>query len=122
MDGIQFIERNGEREYAVVPMGLFQHLLQVSGSVEGIVPQNGAASGNDVPVVPDEIAGALFEGVHPVKAWRRYRSMTQRALAGEVEISKSLLARIESGKPVGTIAMLTVLAHALKVPVNYLVQ
>ncbi|SFW39578.1 helix-turn-helix domain-containing protein [Nitrosovibrio sp. Nv17] len=120
MSGIQFIERDGKREYAIVPMEIFERLVQVSGAIDDVALYDQAKAADDGARVPDEVAGAILEGMHPVKAWRKYRSLTQRALAEEAKISKPFLSQIESGKRVGTIAVLAALARALQVPVDFL--
>jgi transcriptional regulator with XRE-family HTH domain len=59
----------------------------------------------------------LDQGLTAVAAWRRYRDMTQVALARAVGCSQVWLSRIESGGGYGTPKMRRALAQALEAPV-----
>ncbi len=120
MSRIQFIERDGKREYAIVPMDIFERLMSVAEDMDDVALYDAAMAVDDGTRIPGEVLNATIEGTHPVKAWRTYRGLTQQELAKRAEISKPFLSQIERGKRVGTIKVLSALARALDVPVDLL--
>lgn len=122
MSDIQFIERNGKREYAIVPMEIFERLVKASEDIGDIALYDKAKAADDGTRIPGEVVHAILEGIHPIKAWRTYRKLTQQVLAEKAAISKPFLSQIEGRKRVGTIAVLTALSRALDVPVDLLAE
>ena len=120
MSTIQFIERNGKREYAVVPMELFARLMRAAESLDDVALFDAAKAADDGFRVPGAVAHAILDGTHPVKAWRDYRGFTQDALAEKAGISKAYLSQIETGKRTGVAKTLKALASALGVTINEL--
>jgi DNA-binding XRE family transcriptional regulator len=120
MTKIQFIERNGKREYAVVPMDIYERLVSTAEDKEDIALYEAAKAADDGIRIPAEVVNAIVDGAHPIKAWRKYRQLTIQALADKAGISKAFLSQIEGGKRTGTIKVLSALARALDVPVDLL--
>ena len=120
MSTIQFIERNGKREYAVVPMELFARLMRAAESMDDVALFDAAKAADDGFRVPGAVAHAILDGTHPVKAWREYREIGQDALAEKAGISKAYLSQIETGKRTGVAKTLKALASALGVTINEL--
>ena len=118
MSTIQFIERNGKREYAVVPMELFAGLMRAAESLDDGALFDAVKAADDGFRVLGAVAHAILDGVHPVKAWRDYRGFTQDALAEKAGISKAYLSQIETGKRIGVAKTLKALAAALGVTLN----
>ncbi len=119
---IQFIERDGKREYAVVPIEVFERLMSAAEDLDDIALYETAKTADDGARIPAEVLYATLDGAHPIKAWRNYRSLTLQALADRAGISKAFLSQIENGKRTGTIAVLSALARALDVPVDLLAE
>jgi DNA-binding XRE family transcriptional regulator len=118
MSNIQFIERNGQREYAIVPMPLFVRmaaLLEERGD-EALYDQAKAADTGFA--VPSAVVDQLLAGAHPVKAWREHHQLTQDALAAQAGISTAYLCQIETGKRQGAVKTLKALARALGVSLD----
>jgi transcriptional regulator with XRE-family HTH domain len=65
------------------------------------------------PAPPPQVARAIAEGQHPVRAWRDYRNLSQAQLAGVVGISRAYLAQIEGGERTGTLEVTARIARAL---------
>ena len=118
MTGIQFIERNGRREYAIVPMPLFTRMAALLEDLDDETLYDKAKAGDDGFRVPGEIVSAILSGTHPVKAWREHGGMTQDALAAQTGISTAYLCQIETGKRQGAIKTLKALAKALGVTLD----
>jgi len=120
MSTIQFIERNGKREYAVVPMELFARLMRAAESLDDVALFDAVKAADDGFRVPGAVAHAILDGIHPVKAWREHRGFTQDTLAEKAGISKAYLSQIETGKRTGVAKTLRALASALGVTLNEL--
>ena len=68
--------------------------------------------------VPGEVVKlTIVEGVHPVAAWRRYRGLSQAALARKAGLSQVWISRIERGGGYGSRETRRKLAAALDAPV-----
>lgn len=120
--GIQFIERDGRREYAVVPMEIFERLMESAEMAEDLSMLDDFLKHDDGFRVPHELLKRELEGESPVKLWREHRAMTQEELAGKASISKPFLSQIESGKRRGSIRTLKALARALEIPLEILTE
>jgi len=68
--------------------------------------------------IPHAVVKAEIRGAHPVAAWRQYRGMGARELAGHAGISAGYLSEIESGKKAGSLDAYRALARALDVPLD----
>lgn len=68
--------------------------------------------------VPAEIVDRLLAGDSPVKVWREYRGLTQRALATQAGLNFTYLSQLETGARKGTTATMKKLAEALGVDLD----
>ncbi len=77
----------------------------------------------NLPSLPEEILNALAEKKeHPIKIIRKYRGLTQHALATQAKVSRPFLTEIETGKKNGSIQALKQIAEALGVGVDIVVS
>ena len=120
MTGIQFIERDGKREFAVIPIELYERLSAVLEDVDDAALADAARAADDGFRVPAAVVNALLEGEQPVRVWREQRGLTQDALAAKAGISKAYLCQMETRKRVGALKTLRAIADALAVSVNEL--
>ena len=118
MTGIQFIERNGRREYAVVPMPLFTRMAALLEDLDDEALYDKVKADDDGFRVPGEVVKTILSGTHPVKAWREHGGLTQDALAMTAGISTAYLCQIETGKRQGAVKTLKALAQALGVTLD----
>jgi DNA-binding XRE family transcriptional regulator len=118
MTGIQFIERDGKREFAVIPIELFERLAAAVEDVEDTALFDAARAADDGFRIPAAVANAILDGEHPVKAWREQRGLTQETLAAKAGISKAYLCQIETRKRVGALKTLRAIADALALKVD----
>jgi len=112
---VQFIEKEGKREWAVVPYGLYQRLLEESELYQDIqaydTAKEAVAEGEEL--IPSEITYAILDGANPLRVWREYRGLTQEQLSSQAGISKAYLSQLESGKRKGSTEVLSSLAKSL---------
>ena len=120
MTGIQFIERDGKREFAVIPIELYERLSAALEDADDVALFDAARAANDGFRIPAAVANAILDGEQPVKAWREHRGLTQEALAANVGISKAYLCQIETRKRVGALKTLRAIADALAISMNEL--
>ncbi len=77
----------------------------------------GRASIDAEGAIPAEVDAAIRGGKHPIAAWRRYRNMTQAALADTAGLTQAAIARIEALDPGrGRGETLDAIAKALDAP------
>ena len=121
---VQIIERDGEPEYAVVPIEIYRRLVAMAEDAEDIGSADRAmaelTAGED-ELIPDEVVSRLLAGENPVKVWRKYRGMSQVDLATAVGLSQGYIAQIETGKREGTIANYRAFSQVLAVDLDDLV-
>jgi len=68
--------------------------------------------------VPGEVVHMMIdEGLHPIAAWRRYRGLSQAALARKAGLSQVWIGRIERGGGYGSQRTRRKLADALEAPI-----
>lgn len=120
MSAIQFIEKAGRREWAVIPYTLYQKLLQDAEAAQELAEYREAKAQDDGFRIPHEIVVRELAGEASVKLWREQRGLTQEALATAAGISKPYLSQIETGKRRGSVTVLSQLARALEVPLEVL--
>ena len=71
--------------------------------------------------IPLEVVKAKLDGVHPLKAWREFRGITQLQLSSRSGVGRDLIAQIETSKKQGGVGTLERLARALGVPIEALI-
>ena len=122
---IRIIEKEGQAEYAVVPMEEWRRICALAEDAEDIQAADNAVReqpegyGEAVPV---EIVRKLLDEHHPLSVWRQYRGLTQQALADAAGVGKSHISQIESGTKTGSVRCLRRLAEALRVDIDDLVS
>lgn len=122
MTAIQFIQREGNREYAIVPIDLWERVQHLFEDMEDVRIHDAAVADDDGFRVPAAVLDAQLAGDHPIKAWRDHRRLTQDALANAAGVSKPYLSQIENRKRDGSVEVLRALATALAVPLDLLVE
>jgi DNA-binding XRE family transcriptional regulator len=73
-------------------------------------------------LIPSEVVYAILDGENPIKVWREFRGLSQQQLANAAGISKPYLSQIETGKRTGATEVLSVIAKALDVSLDEVVQ
>ncbi|TAN50184.1 MAG: XRE family transcriptional regulator [Methylococcaceae bacterium] len=120
MNTVQYIEHEGHRLFAVVPIDLWNQLTKNHGDKEGVTSYNTIKDRDGGYHIPSAVRNAEMAGTHTLKAWREYRGLTQDALAQAVGISTPYLCQIETGKRTGTTKVHKAFARVLNVPLSVL--
>lgn len=117
---VQFIENNGQRQYAVVPIAIFNDLLEKAEMLEDRAAYEKARLDDD-ELVPSDVVYRLVDGENKIKVWREYRQMTQAELAQQCGMAQATIAQMEGGKRTGTVAVLKKIAETLRLDLDDLV-
>jgi DNA-binding XRE family transcriptional regulator len=112
-----FIELDGKREFAVIPIELYERLSVALEDADDAALFDSVRAADDGFRIPAAVAHALLDGEQPVKVWREQRGLTQDALAAKAGISKGYLCQIEMCKRVGALKTLRAIANALAISV-----
>jgi DNA-binding XRE family transcriptional regulator len=117
---IEKIIRNG-REFGVLPMERLKKLIDDAEMLADVKAYDEAVArierGED-EFVPLELTERRLAGESKLKIWREYRGFTQEGLAKVSEVSRSMIAAMETKHKTGGIATLKKLAGALKVDLD----
>jgi DNA-binding XRE family transcriptional regulator len=116
--GIQFIEHDGQRQFAVIPIEIFNLMAAYAENAEDVALFDAVQAVDDGFRIPAAVARAILDAVHPVKAWRKQRGLTQESLSAKAGISKAYLCQIEAGKRQGSLKTLRSIARVLDVPLD----
>ena len=122
MATIEYIEENGRRTFAIVPMTLWRKAMAALGDIDGLSSPASDPAEADVFPVPRPVRARIDNGGSSVLAWREYRGLTQAQLARSAAISTAYLSQIETGVRHGSVRSLKSLAVALQVPLDALTQ
>lgn len=124
MDNLQIIHDDaGQPMFAVIPWREYVRLskdgaTEANLSNEEIYDLALEEGGESFPI---EVVDRLLSGVNPIKVYREYRGMSQKALAARIQISPVYLSQIETGRRVGSARTLASIAKALEVSLDDLV-
>ena len=121
MSNVQFINKEGKPEYAVLPYDLYLQLVEDAETLQDIRDIDeikARIERGEEELIPAHVPYAILDGENPVKVWRKYRGLTQQELAEAAGISAAYLSQIETGKRKGKTAVLQALARALKLDLD----
>jgi DNA-binding XRE family transcriptional regulator len=114
--GVQQIVSPQGDVLVVMPLAHFERLSAAAGSF--MLPT--VIDDAELPaLVPGEVRDAIDAGESPLAAWRRYRQVSQSALARAAGVSRFTVMRIESaGAGAGNRQSRRLLAAALDIPAS----
>lgn len=97
MRNIQFLtDEKGARQSAVIPIDLFNKLVEAADLDEFYEAVPFTPGPNDDETIPHEVVGfQIKKGVTLQAAWRLYRGLSQEAVAEALGISQAGVANME---------------------------
>ena len=122
MSKVRIIEKNGKPAFAVIPIDLWERVREAAEDAEDALDLERFDRDDDGFRVPLEVVESVVAGMHPVRAWRESRGLTQEALAEQAGVSAPYVSQIESGKRIGAVRTLSRIAAALEVPLDELTR
>ena len=117
---VQIIEKNGEPEYAVVPIEEYRRMVAALDAADSAAIERAWAEDAAGETVPGEVVKAILAGESPLRVWRKHREFTLDALAERGGVSKGYLSQIENGQKQGTLGLFRRLAGVLNVALDEL--
>ena len=120
---IEKVTRRG-KEFAVIPMDDLKKLMddaEMLADVKAYDAAKGRLGRGEDELIPFEIIERRLRGESTVKIWREYRGLTQEDLAKRSEVSRAMVAAIETGRKKGGVNTVKKLAMALKADLDNLV-
>ena len=97
-----------------VPLKTVKQMLKAYEDMLDILAFDEAKK-RDEEYFPKELVDRLITGESRLRIYREYRGLTQAALADASGVSRDMIAMIETGKKIGSVATLKKLARALEV-------
>lgn len=113
-------------EMAILPRAEYEALLaRLEEAIEDVgtarlIDRGLREIAEGAPLIPIEVVNRLTSGENPVRVFREWKGLTQVELAARVALSQGHVSDIESGRRVGTVAVLRQIADALGVPLDLL--
>lgn len=92
-------------------------LAEEGSEIVGALAVRARVAAGEGTIPAEVLSGILDDELHPVAAWRRYRGLSQAALARASGLSQVWISRIERGGGYGSRETRRRLAAALEVPV-----
>lgn len=81
----QLIEKNGHPLFAILP---YEELLDLLRTAE--------VAEDDQVTIPDAVVKmVVIEKMHPIKAWRKYRGLSQQVLAKKLGVKQPVIVKLE---------------------------
>ena len=101
---IEKITRRG-KEFAVIPLEALHKLMDDAEMLADVKAYDSMAKGRlkrgEDELIPFEITERRLAGESSVKIWREYREFTQEELSKRSEVSRAMIAAIETGRQKG---------------------
>ena len=120
---VQFIEKGGQPEWAIIPYSDYQKLIQAYNHISDEALMLQALSRNTKhELLPHNIVVKLINGGNPTRILRQYRGKTMDELAQETGITQSYLSQLESSKKQASQKVLKALAQSLQVDIDDLIE
>ena len=115
----QIIEIAGQK-IALLPIADYQRLLELAEDQADIAAAERADRRREEgeEYVPFELIDSIINGENALRAWRKYRGLTQDQLADKASVRKATISELESGKAQGKPAVWRALAEVLDVTVD----
>jgi DNA-binding XRE family transcriptional regulator len=114
---IETITRKG-REFAVIPVKDLQRLIEDAEMLADVRAYDAAKArleaGED-ELIPLQIIERGLKGESVLRIWREHRKLTQEQLAKKSNVSRALIAAIETSRKAGSVSTLKRLGAALDV-------
>ena len=131
--GVRF-QKTPRGEFAILPREEYERLVEKASEADEdagtarIVARARKEIAGGGPLLPKDVVDRLANGENPVRVLRGWRErdrpegMTQVYLSFKTGLSQSYISDIENGRRKGTAAALRLIANALGVPLDLLVQ
>ena len=123
MNTAQTVTLNGS-DFVIIQKKDYEKLLSTYEDyldiMEALEVKNKAKSGEE-DLIPSNVIDEIYDkNTNRLIAYRKFRGLSQQQLADKAKVSKSTIAKIESGESKGSIAVFKKLSMVLKVDADLL--
>jgi len=115
---VRFYKDEDGREMAALPRSDLETLSLAAAHAEAVADYRAGR----LPGLTADEALDFARASSPLKFWRKYRGLTQSAVAVEAGVSQNYLSDLENGKRSGPVEVWIRLARVLDLPVQDLVD
>lgn len=117
---MEILKHEGKPAFVVLPyaeyLAIQERLEDLQASDDIASFRRDMANGKE-ELVPEDVMERLLNEV-PVKVWREYRGLSQKALAKHAALTASMLSQIEKGNKKGSLDTLCRIARVLNVSID----
>jgi DNA-binding XRE family transcriptional regulator len=117
---VQIVEIGGQK-IAMLPADEFERLVEQLEDRMDIAAADRAEQrrlSGEEEFIPFEMVKAIMDGENALRAWRKYRGLTQDQLATRAKVRLSTVSEIETGKAQGKPSIWRAFANVLNVSVD----
>ena len=123
MNTAQTVTLNGS-DFVIIQKKDYEKLLSTYEDyldiMEALEVKNKAKSGEE-DLIPSNVIDEIYDkNTNRLTAYRKFRGLSQQQLADKAKVSKSTIAKIESGESKGSIAVFKKLSMVLRVDADLL--
>ena len=121
---VQYIEKDGRREYAILPIDEYERLVAAAEMANDILTYDNIKSkaiDRESETIPQGIVNRLIDGENPIQVWREFRELTQQQLAERIELPSSELQEYESSLREVPLRILSRIAKELYIEIDDIV-
>lgn len=121
---VQFLEKDGQPEFAVIPIGEYRALLDlVEDACDSAALDVAARSlrAGELDLVPSVVVDRLLAGEPPVRVWREHRGLSAAQLADRIGVTPAHVSKLENRRGQPSVGVLKKIANALDVDLDTLV-
>ncbi len=115
----QFIEKDGHREWAILPYATYQSLLEAYEMLHDIQAFDAAIARREEQI-PAAYVDRLLSGESPIRVWREYRRMSQDALALACGVAGNIILAVEEQNIPLEVELCSKIARSLNVDIDEL--
>jgi hypothetical protein len=87
-----------------------------------LVAASRRATAAGAPLLPKHVVDRLANGDNPIRVFREWRDKPQQYISFKTGLSQGYISDVETGRRKGTASALRLIADALRVPLDLIVQ
>ena len=114
------IDHNGQT-FVQIPIEEFNQLMATAEDAEDVAAIKAEQASDEERFPLEMVERILLHNESPITVYREYRNMTKTALGNIVGVSAQHIGMLERKERAGTIDIYADLAHALDVPIDFLI-
>jgi hypothetical protein len=121
-------QKTARGEVAILPREDYEILVAKAAEADEdkgtarLVAASRRATAAGAPLLPKHVVGRLANGDNPIRVFREWRDKPQQYISFKTGLSQGYISDVETGRRKGTAAALRLIADALRVPLDLIVQ